>query len=178
MELDGLDAGAVSDLDHTAGKLVAEHADGEDLGWQPAGDVVHLLRRDLPRRGSEDEADGIGTHRHREQRVVLVGDAADLHEHGEQNSTDSERPRRQRTIAAIRFGTDARICTIADRRVGGGDERLAHQDRVVAGVAQHARVVWTAHARLGDLHHTVGDHPRHAHGAVVVDLERDTGRAG
>ena len=47
VELDRLDPGSMGDLDHAPGQFVAEHADGEDLGWQAAGDVVHLLRGDL-----------------------------------------------------------------------------------------------------------------------------------
>jgi hypothetical protein len=81
VQLRGLEAGAVDGVDDAVGVLVAEHADGEDLRWEPAGDVVHLLRRHLAGRRREDEADGVGPHRDREQRVVLVGDPADLHEH-------------------------------------------------------------------------------------------------
>ena len=63
------------------GQLVAEDTDREDLGRQPAGDVEHLLRGNLARRRSEDEADGIGTHGDGEQRIVLIRDTADLDEH-------------------------------------------------------------------------------------------------
>ena len=45
VELGRLDAGPVDELDDPLRVLVAEHADGEDLRRQPAGDVVGLLRR-------------------------------------------------------------------------------------------------------------------------------------
>src|SRR6187551_1735155 len=58
-------------------------------------------------------------------------------------------------------------------RIGGGDERLPHQDGVVAGVAQRPGVVAAPHARLGHLDHTLGDGGGHAHRPLVVDLEGD-----
>ena len=41
-------------------------------------------------------------------------------------------------------------------RVGGGDERLPHQDGVVAGVVQGPGVAAVPDAGLGHLHHSVG----------------------
>src|SRR5690349_723119 len=81
MELCRPQTGAMDGVDDPFWMLVAEDADGQDLRREAAGDVVHLLSRDLPRRRSEHEADGVGAHGDGEQRVVLVGDPADLHEH-------------------------------------------------------------------------------------------------
>ena len=51
------------------------------MSWgQALEDVAHRLGVDLPGAGREHEADGVGAHGHRQQRVVLVGDAADLDE--------------------------------------------------------------------------------------------------
>ena len=74
--------GGVDHLDHPLGRLVAEHADGHDLGRQPADDVAGLgRRRSGGATGANIEPDRVGAHGHREQGVLLVGDAADLHEH-------------------------------------------------------------------------------------------------
>ena len=49
VQLGAFDPGAVDDLDHSLGMLVAEHADGHDLRRQAAGDVVDLLDGHLAR---------------------------------------------------------------------------------------------------------------------------------
>ena len=49
VQLGGLQAGLVAQLDDPLGQLVAEHADGQDLGRQAAGDVVPPAGLDLPR---------------------------------------------------------------------------------------------------------------------------------
>ena len=83
VQLHGVQAGGVDHLDHPLGRLVAEHADGHDLGRQPAGDVAGLGDRDLAgRAGAKTNPTRVGAHGHREQRVLLAGDPADLDEHG------------------------------------------------------------------------------------------------
>jgi hypothetical protein len=47
VELRGPQARAVHRVDDTLGMIVAEHPDGQDLGREAAGDVVHALRGDL-----------------------------------------------------------------------------------------------------------------------------------
>ncbi len=41
-------AGPVAQVDDPLGRLVPEHADGEHLGRQPAGDVLGVVDGDLP----------------------------------------------------------------------------------------------------------------------------------
>ncbi len=96
-----------------AGQLVAEHTDGEDLGRQPAGDVVDLLRGDLTRRRGEDEADGVGAHGNREERIVLVGDTADLDEHA---SAKRYRAERGGLTGSIRDAASRRAARRSPRR--------------------------------------------------------------
>ena len=62
-------------------RLVAEHADRDDLGGQPLDDVAGLLRGDLAGRRREHEADGVGAHGHGQEGVLLARDPADLDEH-------------------------------------------------------------------------------------------------
>src|SRR5690606_17957319 len=62
--------------------LVAEHADRHHLGWEPLDDVAHGPHAHLAGAGGEHEAHGVGSEGGRHQGVLLVGDAADLHEHG------------------------------------------------------------------------------------------------
>ena len=82
VELHRVEPGGVDHLDHPLGRLVAEDADGHDLGRQPPGDVTGLGDGDLAgRSGGEVEADRVGAHGHREERVLLVGHPADLDEH-------------------------------------------------------------------------------------------------
>ena len=52
VQLGGPQPGVEADRHHPLGHLVAEHADGEDLGRQPAGDVAGSGQRDLPWRGA------------------------------------------------------------------------------------------------------------------------------
>ena len=73
---------------------------------------------DLPRARSEDEAERVGAERGREQRVVLVGDAADLDEH--------------QSASAVRPCGAASSRTSADGIVGA-HERFADEHRVEAG---------------------------------------------
>ena len=82
VQLRALEADLVDDLDDARGRLVAEHADGDDLRWQALDDVGHERGRDLAGRRGEHEADGVGVHGHRQQRVLLARGAAHLHEHG------------------------------------------------------------------------------------------------
>jgi hypothetical protein len=49
VQLRSLHPAAVDDVDDARRVLVAEHADGEDLGRQAPGDVVGDLRGDLAR---------------------------------------------------------------------------------------------------------------------------------
>ena len=49
---------------------------------------------------------------------------------------------------------------------------LAHQHGVVSGRPERFRVGTTAHARLSDLHETVGNGRPHAHSPLVVDGKR------
>ena len=73
----------VHELDDPLLALVAEHADGDDAGREAVEDLADRVGRDLaraPRR--EVEAEGVGTERDGEQRVLLVRDAADLDPHG------------------------------------------------------------------------------------------------
>src|SRR2546423_13352312 len=86
MQLRGAKPGALHDLDDALGHLVAEHAHGHDLRWQAAHDVVDETWRDLARRRSEDEADGISAHGDGEQRILLARRAKHLHEHGTNSS--------------------------------------------------------------------------------------------
>ena len=53
----------------------------QHLAWQPLHDVADGLRVHLPAARREHEAERVGAQRDREQRVVLVGDPADLDEH-------------------------------------------------------------------------------------------------
>ena len=64
--------------------LIAEDPDRDDLRWKPAGDVACRTDGDLAGGRSEHEADGVGTEGDRHQRVLLVGDATDLHPHDAQ----------------------------------------------------------------------------------------------
>ena len=82
-------AGRVHDLGDSLGPFVAEHPDGDRLEREPLDDVGRhrgLHHPPAPRR--EDETDRVGTERHREQRVVLVGDPAHLDEHGPPTVSD------------------------------------------------------------------------------------------
>ena len=70
------------DLDDVLGPLVAEHADGR----APRAAAACTMSRTvvgvhLPPARREHEAERVGAERDREQRVVLVGDPADLDEH-------------------------------------------------------------------------------------------------
>ena len=82
MELGGVQSGREHRLDDLVRGLIAEHADGHDPVGQATDDVAHPAHVDLTRRRGEDEADGVGAEGDRHQRVLLVGDAADLHPHG------------------------------------------------------------------------------------------------
>ena len=64
-----------------AGEVVAKHPDGQHLRRQPTHDRLDRRGADLARRGGEDEADRVRAHRDGEQRILLGGDATDLHEH-------------------------------------------------------------------------------------------------
>ena len=72
---------------------------------------------DLPRARREDEAQRVGAERGREQRVVFVGDAADLDEH---------QPARRPTAGAVSSPSNAPGSV-------GAYERLADEDRVEPG---------------------------------------------
>src|SRR5690606_2113794 len=82
VELGGPQPRLVRELHDPRRRLVAEDPDREDLRRQALGDVRGPRRGDEPRRRRHEvEADGVGAHGHREQRVLLGGDPADLHEH-------------------------------------------------------------------------------------------------
>ena len=62
--------------------LVAEHADGDDARREAVQDLADGLGRDLAWASRREvEAEGVGTERDGEERVLLVRDAADLHPH-------------------------------------------------------------------------------------------------
>jgi hypothetical protein len=87
--------GVVDRVDDALAGVVAEHTDGHDLGREPLDDVGGLLWRDLAGRCCEHEPDGVGTHGHREQRVLFARDPTDLDEHASQ-ATDRRRTARSR----------------------------------------------------------------------------------
>ena len=72
--------GDADGLDDALRRLVPEHADGQHVLGQALGDVPGQLHRDLARRRGEHEADRRRAEAHREQRVGLRRDAADLDE--------------------------------------------------------------------------------------------------
>jgi hypothetical protein len=73
---------AAHDFDHALPAFVSEHTDGRGTGRQSTHDGTYVVRRHLagaPR--SEHEAERVGTERNRQQRILFVRDATDLHEH-------------------------------------------------------------------------------------------------
>ena len=123
VQLGGTQPGPVGHVDHPRRQLVAEHADGEDLRREPAGDVVDLLHGDLARRRGEDEPDRVGTHRHGEERIVLAGDPADLDEH----PPTIVRPRGGRADRASVRGAAARRSPPPDRPRSPASRRPARR---------------------------------------------------
>ena len=160
VQLRALETDLVDDVDDALRRLVAEHADGEHLGRQSAHDVAGPHRLQLADRGREDEPDCIRAERDRQQRVVLVGDATDLHEHG---VSESYLSRLRRNAQSFHCG----------RGIAGLDQGLAHQQRVIARSGQRRRVVGAADAGLGDAHHARRHQRRHAPSPGLVDLEGD-----
>ena len=86
---------------------------------QPPHDVAHEIRVHLPRARREHEAERVGAERDREERVLLVRDAADLDEH--------VRPLSAATGAAPRGSRTSAVGIV------GAYERLADQHRVEPG---------------------------------------------
>ena len=176
VELGPLDAGAVHDLDHPLGMLVAEHADRHDLGREPTGDVVDLLHRHLPRRTGRTRNRRVGAHGHREQRVVLAGDAADLHEHAMRTVPVGSAPgpvpsgvlsdpapawrHPRRSARSVATGSGA-VTSVSP--TSSASKPASARRRASSRVAD---------ARLGDLDDAGRDGAAHPGGALVVDLER------
>src|SRR4029079_2014121 len=104
-------------------------------------DVAHESCRHLSWRRSEDETHGTGAHGHREERVFLARDAADLDEHPSRLLADVCRDRPQ--IGHCRDW------------IGGTNEALAYENGVVTGVGERLRVVGRTDAGLCDAHHTI-----------------------
>ena len=89
--------------------------------------------------------------------------------------TSSMQPRLRTRVCGSSAEASSRIGVRAASSAagsGGGHERLADEDGVVAGVGEAAGVGGVADARLGDLDDAVGDRRGHPRGPVVVDLER------
>ena len=160
VQLRALETRLVHEIDDALRRLVAEHADGQHLGRQPAHDVAGPHRLQLADRRREDEPDRIRAERDRQQRVVLVGDATDLHEHGVSDPT-SRRCRRHAQV----FHRGRGIARL--------DQGLAHQQRVIARGGQCRRVVGAADAGFGDAHHARRHERRHPPSPGLVDLEGD-----
>ena len=79
VQLGGLEAGGVNDLDDPPGGVVAENPHGQEIfAGQALDDVGHPLRGNLTGRRGEDEPDGIGAHGDGQQGVVLRSGAANL----------------------------------------------------------------------------------------------------
>ena len=93
---------------------------------------------DLPRARSEDEAQRVGAERGREQRVVFVGDAADLDEH---------QPARRPTTGAGELARAAR----PDRRARTSASPTSTASNPAAAI--RAASVAAAHRALGDRDH-------------------------
>ena len=81
VELHGVQTDPRGDVDDVRGLVVAEHADRHHLDGQSPHDVADGVGLHLPPARGEHEAERVGAQRDGEQRVVLVGDAADLDEH-------------------------------------------------------------------------------------------------
>ena len=131
-------AGGVDHLDHPTRRLVPEQAQRHDLGREAAGDVADLAHRDLAGRRGEHEADGVGAHGHRQQGVLLVGDAADLHEHPDTvparpppTMALSRQPGRPHRPQPADLAASAGRAQGGHRRgrIAGGDQRLARPAR-------------------------------------------------
>ena len=95
VQLGAAQAGVVGELDHPLAGLVTEDADGEDLRGQPLHDVGGARHREeAGRRRHEVEADRVGAHGHREERVLLRRDAAHLDEHAVEATDEARGDRR------------------------------------------------------------------------------------
>ena len=99
---------------------------------------------DLSGRRGEDETDRRRPEAHREQRVGLRGDAADLDEQAAAHRAPTVSPTSWRSWA---------------RSVGRPHQRLADQNGVVAGVGQPPGVVRVTDPRLGHGNHAGRDPP-------------------
>jgi hypothetical protein len=79
VQLGGLEAGRVHDLDDTPGSVVTEDPNSQKVfSGQPFDDVGYSLWGDLARRRGENKTDGVGPHGHGQEGVVLRGGTADL----------------------------------------------------------------------------------------------------
>ena len=151
VELGGVEARADDDLDDPLRLLVAEHPDRADLRRQPPRDGAHGVRAHLAGRGREDEADGVGAHRHGQQGVLLARDPADLHphEHGPADAAPRRRPTGRASAPAPRRRGRRRNPAAASRPTSAA--------RLDTG--------------LGDVHDSWRDIARPRGRALAVDLE-------
>ena len=81
VKLSGAQSSSLHRLDDELRSLIAKHPDTDHLWRQAMHDIAHKIYGDLTRRRCKDKANCIGTEGYCHQRILFIGETADLNEH-------------------------------------------------------------------------------------------------